>query len=47
MIFDRIVPKTLDNPNQKGANGLHILGHIIINTRTPMLGTISVMLSEK
>ena len=47
MIFDRNVPNTLDNPNQKGANGLNILGHIIINTRTPMLGIISVMFSEK
>ncbi len=47
MIFDTIVPNTLDSPNQNGANGLNILGHTIINTRTPMPGIISVAFSEK
>lgn len=47
MNFDTIVPNKFDSPNQKGTNGLNILGHIIINTRTPMLGIISVTFSEK
>jgi len=47
MILDTIVPNTLDNPNQNGAKGLKIFGHIIINTRTLILGISRFSFSEK
>jgi hypothetical protein len=47
MMREAIVPNTLDSPNQRGANGRKTAGHIIINTRTTMLGTTSAKVPVK